>query len=169
MVLKTKAAGRATRAAAKVPRGSRDASEPSRRERSGGTVAVASGTKPVNRGRLQDNTGPGPRTQGRSGEKHPGKARTSRDAAVGVVAVKKARRVGYICPPCGRFVATEVDGWVFRVTRGSPPRFCSPSCRQAAYRRRQAGVAEDVPLQLSGGRGRSLGPAPAKDRRRVNA
>jgi hypothetical protein len=67
-----------------------------------------------------------------------------------------SKRAGFICPPCGRFVPTEVDGIVLRAGTGSPPRFCSPGCRQAAYRRRQAGVAEDVALQLRGGRDRSL-------------
>ncbi len=35
-------------------------------------------------------------------------------------------------------------------------RFCSPACRQAAWRRRQAGVSESTPRQLSGGRSRRL-------------
>ena len=65
--------------------------------------------------------------------------------------------VGFVCPPCGRFIPTEIDGLVVQAQRGSPPRFCSPGCRQAAYRRRQAGVAEDVALQHAGGRNRSLG------------
>jgi hypothetical protein len=62
-------------------------------------------------------------------------------------------------------VPTEVDGLVFRSGSGSAPRFCSPACRQAAYRRRQSGVAEDTPLQLAGGRDRSL----KRDRRKPNA
>jgi hypothetical protein len=81
-------------------------------------------------------------------------------------------RVGFVCPPCGRFVPTSVGGRVLRVGRGSPPRFCSPSCRQAAYRRRRAGVAEDMPLQLGGGRDRSLkrsGSETARRGRRKNA
>jgi hypothetical protein len=85
------------------------------------------------------------------------RAARSRDASV--VAVDTAiavGRVGFVYPPCGRFMPTEVDGLVLRARWGSPPRFCSPSCRQAAYRRPQAGVAEDVALQLRGGRGRSL-------------
>jgi hypothetical protein len=69
---------------------------------------------------------------------------------------RRPARVGFVCPPCGRFVPTVVDGLVLRVGRGSPPRFCSPGCRQAAYRRRQVGVAEDTPLQPGGGRDRSL-------------
>ena len=81
-----------------------------------------------------------------------GRARTSSTPA----------RVGFVCPPCGRFVPTSVEGVVLRDGRGSPPRFCSPSCRQAAYRRRQAGVAEDMPLQLGGGRDRSLKRSGAK-------
>jgi hypothetical protein len=30
-------------------------------------------------------------------------------------------------------------------TRNRLPRYCTPACRQAAYRRRQAGVAENTP------------------------
>lgn len=64
--------------------------------------------------------------------------------------------VGFICPPCDRFVRTDVDGVVQRARTGSPPRFCSPGCRQAAFRRRRAGVDEGVRLQQRGGRNRSL-------------
>jgi len=64
--------------------------------------------------------------------------------------------VGFICPPCGRFIRTDLDGVVWRARTGSPPRFCSPGCRQAAYRRRRAGVDEGVRLQQRGGRNRSL-------------
>jgi hypothetical protein len=64
--------------------------------------------------------------------------------------------VGFICPPCGRFVRTDLDGVLWRARTGSAPRFCSPGCRQAAYRRRRAGVNEGVALQLGGGRNRSL-------------
>jgi hypothetical protein len=64
--------------------------------------------------------------------------------------------VGFICPPCGRFVRTDLDGVLWRARTGSSPRFCSPGCRQAAYRRRRAGVNEGVALQLGGGRNRSL-------------
>lgn len=82
----------------------------------------------------------------------------SRDASATTprARTRAIKRAGFICPPCGRFVPTEVDGVVLRIGRGSPPRFCSPGCRQAAYRRRRAGVAEDVALQLRGGRDRSL-------------
>lgn len=65
--------------------------------------------------------------------------------------------IGLICAPGGRFVRTDVDGVVWRARSGSPPRFCSPGWRQGAYRRRRGGVAEDVALQLAGGRNRSLG------------
>jgi hypothetical protein len=87
------------------------------------------------------------------------KATRSRDASGSTRSGQKAStraRVGFVCPPCGRFVPTSVQGVVLRDGRGSPSRFCSPSCRQAAYRRRQAGVSEDVALQLGGGRDRSL-------------
>ena len=65
-------------------------------------------------------------------------------------------RVGFVCPPCGRFIPTEIDGVAWRTRSGSPSRFCSPGCRQAAYRRRRAGVGEGVALQPTGGRRRSL-------------
>lgn len=64
---------------------------------------------------------------------------------------------GFICPPCGRFVATDLDGVAWRARTGSLPRFCSPACRQAAFRRRRAGVDEGLRLQREGGRNRSLG------------
>ncbi len=64
--------------------------------------------------------------------------------------------VGFICPPCGRFVRTDLDGVLWRPRTGSAPRFCSPGCRQAAFRRRRAGVDEGVPLQREGGRNRSI-------------
>ena len=66
------------------------------------------------------------------------------------------QRVGFICPPCGRFIRTDLDGMLRRGRTGSPPRFCSPGCRQAAFRRRRAGVDEGVGLQQRGGRNRSL-------------
>jgi hypothetical protein len=53
-------------------------------------------------------------------------------------------------------VRTDLDGVLWRARSGSLRRFCSPGCRQAAYRRRRAGVAEDVALQVVGGRHRSL-------------
>jgi hypothetical protein len=103
------------------------------------------------------------------------KATRSRDASGSTRSGQKAStraRVGFVCPPCGRFVPTSVQGVVLRDGRGSPSRFCSPSCRQAAYRRRQAGVPEDVALQLGGGRDRSLvrsGKETAGRGRRKNA
>jgi hypothetical protein len=65
--------------------------------------------------------------------------------------------IGFTCPPCGRFVRTDLDGVLWRARSGSRARFCSPGCRQAAYRRRRAGVSEAVALQRNGGRNRSLG------------
>jgi len=47
-----------------------------------------------------------------------------------------------------------------RTPRGSAQRFCTPACRQAAYRRRRAHVAEDTPPQRHGGRDRHLNPSP---------
>ena len=66
---------------------------------------------------------------------------------------------GFTCPPCGRFTRTEVDGVAIRSRTGSPTRFCSPGCRQAAYRRRRAGIRESERLQHDGGRNRSLSAA----------
>lgn len=67
------------------------------------------------------------------------------------------RREGFECTACGRFIVTAVDGLFRNPNVGSPRRFCDPACRQAAYRRRHAGVAEDTPRQTKGGRDRSLG------------
>lgn len=61
-----------------------------------------------------------------------------------------------MCECCGRDTVTAVEG-LFRVPQtGSPRRFCSPACRQAAYRRRRAGVTELTPAQRQGGRNRNL-------------
>jgi hypothetical protein len=70
----------------------------------------------------------------------------------------EAARSGFVCPPCGRFIPTHIDGVLLRSHTGSAPRVCSPGCRQAAFRRRRAGVGEDAPLQHNGGRRRSLSP-----------
>jgi hypothetical protein len=60
------------------------------------------------------------------------------------------------CECCGDDTVIAVEGLFRNPKPGSPRRFCSPACRQAAYRRRQAGVAESIRPQRSGGRGRSL-------------
>jgi hypothetical protein len=73
-----------------------------------------------------------------------------RDASPG-----PARR-GFTCACCGHFTVTAVDGLFANPRSGSPARFCSPACRTAAWRRRQAGVGEDAPRQHHGGRGRRL-------------
>ncbi|MGH9149630.1 MAG: hypothetical protein ACRD0F_04750 [Acidimicrobiales bacterium] len=62
------------------------------------------------------------------------------------------------CECCGADTVIAVEGIFANPTPGSPRRFCSPACRQAAYRRRRAGAGEDVPRQRSGGRDRSLRP-----------
>jgi len=67
-------------------------------------------------------------------------------------------RHGYHCAACGRFVLTGIDGLFRNPAAGSPARFCSPACRQAAYRRRRSRVPEDTPRQLTGGRTRRLAP-----------
>ena len=66
------------------------------------------------------------------------------------------RRDGFICEHCGRFCVTAIDGVFSNPKVGSVRRFCDPACRQAAWRRRQAGVAENTPRQQSGGRRRRL-------------
>jgi len=82
----------------------------------------------------------------------PEDAAESHDACAGA----ETAPTGFVCPPCGRFIRTDLDGILFCSRTGSAPRFCSPGCRQAAYRRRLAGVGEDAPLQYTGGRARAL-------------
>jgi hypothetical protein len=68
-------------------------------------------------------------------------------------------REGFHCPSCNRDIVTAVVGLFRNPKSGSPQRFCSPSCRQAAYRRRKAGVPETTPGQFNGGRNRRLNAA----------
>jgi hypothetical protein len=76
---------------------------------------------------------------------------------------------GFTCPVCGRFIVTAVVGLYRDISVGSPRRFCDAACRQAAYRRRRAGVAEDTPRQTRGGRDRALtGPTPMTDKEATN-
>jgi hypothetical protein len=63
-----------------------------------------------------------------------------------------------ICQCCGSETVIAVEGLFRYPEPGSPRRFCSPACRQAAYRRRQAGVDETTPAQRAGGRNRRLNP-----------
>ena len=65
-------------------------------------------------------------------------------------------RYGFTCQACQQVVTTEITGLFTNPHRGSTQRFCSPACRQAAHRRRRAGVAEDQPRQHTGGRTRRL-------------
>ena len=162
-----------TSKAVKAPatsRGSRDAtgrsgrvsSKKSARSRSGdASMTEPKATRSVGAGTVPRRTTKATRSRDASGSTRSGQKVSTR------------ARVGFVCPPCGRFVPTSVQGVVLRDGRGSPSRFCSPSCRQAAYRRRQAGVAEDMPLQLGGGRDRSLKRSGAKaarsGRRKRNA
>lgn len=67
-------------------------------------------------------------------------------------------RDGFTCAACHRSITTAVDGLFGRPRSGSPQRFCSPACRQAAYRRRKADIPENTPLQPAGGRRRRLKP-----------
>jgi hypothetical protein len=89
------------------------------------------------------------------GDACPGMAEDGLELSDACAGTEKAP-TGFVCPPCGRFIRTDLDGVLFRSRTGSAPRFCSPGCRQAAYRRRRAGVGEDAPLQHAGGRARSL-------------
>jgi hypothetical protein len=73
-------------------------------------------------------------------------------------ALSEPEPTGFACAACGRFVITAVEGLFRSVRAGSPRRFCDHACRQAAYRRRRAEVAEDTPLQHQGGRNRRLVP-----------
>ncbi len=85
---------------------------------------------------------------------------TMRDAS------SRPPRQVFHCAACGREVLIWVEGIYARATVGSAHRFCDPACRQRAYRRRKAGVAEDSAAQLAGGRRRSLTkPGPAQDHR----
>jgi hypothetical protein len=69
-------------------------------------------------------------------------------------------RRGFTCQACGRLVVTDIEGLFTNPARGSSQRFCSPACRQAAYRRRRATVAENTPRQHTGGRTRQLAKEP---------
>jgi MYM-type Zinc finger with FCS sequence motif len=65
-------------------------------------------------------------------------------------------RSGFTCHACGQVVVTTIEGLYHNPPVGSTQRFCSPACRQAAWRRRRAGAAEHTPRQHTGGRGRKL-------------
>ena len=65
-------------------------------------------------------------------------------------------RTGFTCPVCDRQIVTSMQGLFDNPARGSRQRFCSPACRQAAYRRRRAAAPETTPRQPHGGRDRSL-------------
>jgi len=69
-------------------------------------------------------------------------------------------RTGLACQCCGTLIVLSVEGLFVWPSRGSNRRFCTPACRQAAYRRRQADAPEDTPAQHHGGRGRHLSPPP---------
>ena len=73
-------------------------------------------------------------------------------------ALPEPERTGFICAACGRFIITAIAGLFSSARVGSPQRFCGHACRQAAYRRRRAKVAEETPLQQQGGRNRRLVP-----------
>ncbi|MDA8301192.1 MAG: hypothetical protein M0005_06525 [Actinomycetota bacterium] len=66
------------------------------------------------------------------------------------------RRTEFVCACCQRTITTAIEGLFYNPPVGSPQRFCSPSCRQAGWRRRRAGAPEATPLQWRGGRSRRL-------------
>jgi hypothetical protein len=72
-------------------------------------------------------------------------------------------RHGYTCASCGHFTLTGIDGLFSNPQPGSPPRFCSPACRTAAWRRRRAGAPEDAPRQHHGGPNRHLTDNPTQE------
>jgi hypothetical protein len=65
-------------------------------------------------------------------------------------------RASFVCGCCGRTIVTAVEGLFHNPAVGSKQRFCDNACRQAAWRRRKAGVPESAPLQRRGGRARKL-------------
>lgn len=65
-------------------------------------------------------------------------------------------RTSFVCACCGRTVVTAVEGSFCNPNVGSVRRFCDAACRQAAWRRRQAGVPEATAPQPRGGRARGL-------------
>jgi hypothetical protein len=67
------------------------------------------------------------------------------------------QRTSFVCACCGRTVVTAIEGLFYNLPVGSKQRFCDSACRQAALRRRRAGVSENAPLQRQGGRSRRLG------------
>jgi len=79
------------------------------------------------------------------------------------------QRTGLQCQCCGRVVVLAVAGLFTNNPRGSSRRFCSPACRQAAYRRRRALAAEDTPAQHHGGRARKLNPERAPSGAKANS
>ena len=76
---------------------------------------------------------------------------------------EEPRRTSFVCACCGRTIVTAIEGLFYNPPVGSTRRFCDPACRQAAWRRRKAGVPEAATLQKRGGRSRGLarggGPA----------
>jgi hypothetical protein len=78
-------------------------------------------------------------------------------------ASSRPTRCELTCARCGNKIVTAIEGLFYNPPVGSPQRFCSPACRQAAWRRRRAGVDETSPLQLIGGRSRSLRNRPGQN------
>ena len=94
---------------------------------------------------------PHPRPASHDDTTTPGEKNTTRDAS------PRPERTGFTCATCGRFNITRIEGLFHRVRAGSPQRFCDHACRQAAYRRRRAGAAEDTPCSSAeGGTGGSF-------------
>lgn len=85
----------------------------------------------------------------------PGETEPGAPAPLRYASGQPAREL-FHCPSCDRDIVTAIKGLLSYRKSGSPQRFCSASCRQAAYRRRKAGVAETMPGQFTGGRNRRL-------------
>jgi len=65
-------------------------------------------------------------------------------------------RKGVTCASCGTFRLIAIEGLFSTPPSVHRSGSAQPACRQAAWRRRRAGVAEDVPRQTTGGRSRNL-------------
>lgn len=75
---------------------------------------------------------------------------------VGQAPNEEPARTSFVCACCGRTVVTALEGSFYNPPVGSKRRFCDAACRQAAWRRRKAGVAEATAPQRRGGRSRGL-------------
>ena len=68
----------------------------------------------------------------------------------------RPRRTEFACARCQRTVTTAIEGLFYNPRVGSPQCFCSPSCRQAAWRCRRAAAPKATALRWRGERSRRL-------------